>query len=839
MNSFTQSTVIDKINQKIECIDTWEYRGSKKLFLGTYEGLVLVYDVVEKQTSVGTNCSLVIFDTKQLSRKPITQMTVLEPYNILVILTDGEIKVFDLLSGFSQRGMLNKAKGCNIYAISQNGSNLSLCAAVKKKLVLYSWDGTDFIEGKEFNIPDVTKTIDYRENLIVVNFKKAYNIINAHDGSVINIDTDKISYVTFFQDKEFLIVKNNMSFFINSEGTPNRKYALTWNDVPVSLTDIYVASNYTVWRLNPVPTMDLVEQLTSNNEHETAINVLSIAPDTLPGKREKLSKIKMIAAHSLFAREQYQSAMELYLSSYIDPIRVISQYPGFLPPLLQEKLSVAVHTKDIEKNENALSALETFLVGVRKELQKSDKPPYNLNPMELLNSGYDLPTLIDTTLLKVYIKLKPSLITIFFNLKNCLHIEESQRVLIEEKKFTELVSFYQSKSMHREALTLLAKNNPPKDTISYLCQLGAQYLPIILENSRWVLQKSTKDAMTVRYCKIFEKDQKTTIIFTTERKDELPPDQIIHHLEKYAPTFLMEYLEYIINNPMRPDTTPKFHNDLILEYLNKITTLTQDSLTPRIPGETVAGTEPGLLGVLRSKLINFLQTSKYYIPEMLLSRFPFTDLYEERAILLSRIGRHEQALAIYAHKLKNFKMAEDYCDRNYNRDNEDSKDVYLSLLNVYLKPEGNIQPLIEPALSLLNKHYRSINTPKALSLLPLSIPINQLYPFFEAVIRDNTKTKRDNQIIKNLLKAEHVKIKEELINLRSGVIKITDDLICPFCNKRFVGTNAFAAQPNGIAVHYVCFQNQQSKMNNMNNGTHNMSNSSSNINTSMLQNGYH
>ena len=44
----------------------------------------------------------------------------------------------------------------------------------------------------------------------------------------------------------------------------------------------------------------------------------------------------------------------------------------------------------------------------------------------------------------------------------------------------------------------------------------------------------------------------------------------------------------------------------------------------------------------------------------MLSRFPLNDLLEERAILLSRIGQHEQALIIYAHKLHDDKMAEEY-----------------------------------------------------------------------------------------------------------------------------------------------------------------------------------
>ena len=35
----------------------------------------------------------------------------------------------------------------------------------------------------------------------------------------------------------------------------------------------------------------------------------------------------------------------------------------------------------------------------------------------------------------------------------------------------------------------------------------------------------------------------------------------------------------------------------------------------------------------------------------------FAGFYEERAILLGRLGRHEQALAIYVHALRDNKMA--------------------------------------------------------------------------------------------------------------------------------------------------------------------------------------
>ena len=126
------------------------------------------------------------------------------------------------------------------------------------------------------------------------------------------------------------------------------------------------------------------------------------------------------------------------------------------------------------------------------------------------------------------------------------------------------------------------------------------------------------------------------------------------------------------------------------------------------------GEEPGDLGKIRSKLLQFLKRSQHYEAFAHISSFPddgecrlalpllqifsFTilcfitsitpcsfhisptpsscpslplpyphlpscllppDLFEERALLLSRLGRHEVALAIYAHVLKEPEMAEE------------------------------------------------------------------------------------------------------------------------------------------------------------------------------------
>lgn len=116
----------------------------------------------------------------------------------------------------------------------------------------------------------------------------------------------------------------------------------------------------------------------------------------------------------------------------------------------------------------------------------------------------------------------------------------------------------------------------------------------------------------------------------------------------------------------------------------------------------------------------------------------------------------------------------------------------MSLLKVYLRTadiygEGvpnDTEPMIDQALALLVNHSAHIDTPKALELLPSNIPIRGLEPFFEAVLRDRTEARRAAQVLKNLQKAEQLQVQEQLIHYQAKRVVISEDRMCPVCNKR-------------------------------------------------------
>ena len=146
---------------------------------------------------------------------------------------------------------------------------------------------------------------------------------------------------------------------------------------------------------------------------------------------------------------------------------------------------------------------------------------------------------------------------------------------------------------------------------------------------------------------------------------------------------------------------------------------------------------------------------------------------------------------MYAHELNNFELAEEYCARTYNEENEAARDVYLHLLRVLVRPVDG-PPNWNAAKDLLQRHFQRINAGKALELMPDDTSIAELYSFFENVLRDSMETRRNDQVIRNLLKAENLQVREKKLAATSArVIKIEEDTMCPVCNKRmgirFVG----------------------------------------------------
>lgn len=107
-------------------------------------------------------------------------------------------------------------------------------------------------------------------------------------------------------------------------------------------------------------------------------------------------------------------------------------------------------------------------------------------------------------------------------------------------------------------------------------------------------------------------------------------------------------------------------------------------------------------------------------------------MFEERAVILGKLGKHEQVLSIYVNILGDVDRAVGYCNKVYSRGDVVGGEVYVMLITMLLAPTTDnlqdsgidmttvkqspktAQPDLETALSLLEKYADKIESIKVI-----------------------------------------------------------------------------------------------------------------------------
>ncbi|KAK7506799.1 hypothetical protein BaRGS_00001650, partial [Batillaria attramentaria] len=811
-DAFEADPILDKLPLGIESIACYD----NILLVGTKQGHLLQYKITRNPPGEPKKYHTDLErSNKSFSKKPITQVVAVPELFILISLSDNVISVHDLVT-FNLITCVNKTKGATLFAVdcqpqdTQSGSKqfyLRIGVASRRKIQLFYWKNRDFHELlSDLSLYDYPHALSWSKDSLCVGFKRDYYIINVTTGDLkelFPVGTQQPDpLVTRLKDQRLVLQRDKMSIFINAEGEPTQREPINWSDIPVAIAVLpkyvevrtidpklmiqslqlpkarlicqgsgvmYVASQSNLWRLQPVPASQQIRDLLQNKQFELALKLAEQA-DEPPEEREKrIRNINNLYAFQLFCQHRFEESLKLFAKLGTDPSHVIGLYPNLLPQDYRNKLEYPEKVPELEGQEveSGLLALIEYLTQKRNEVMKKDEVITTaiVEGNTTIRSKKQLSQIIDTTLLKCYLQTNEALVAPLLRLKdnNC-HIEESERVLKKKEKFSELIILYETKGMHQKALNLLMKqamrpDSPLKGherTVQYLQHLGAEHLDLIFEYAEWVLKKHPEDGL-----KIFIED--------IPEVETLPRQKVMDYLEKIDPSLAVPYLEHIVLDC--DDETPEFHNRLVLLLKDRVQAL-MDSYIHSLPEAghlpNKAGKEPGELGENRAKLIKFLHESKYYVPERLLTHFPIDGFHEERAIILGRLGRHEQALAIYIHLLQDMRLAEEYCNIHYDKDKEESKDVYLYLLKMYLQPPdmsmlgmapgdtATAKPSQTAALKLLEDHAHKIDVAKALELLPSTIRIRDILTFLENVLENMASERRHNQVLKSLMFCENL-----------------------------------------------------------------------------------
>lgn len=521
----------------------------------------------------------------------------------------------------------------------------------------------------------------------------------------------------------------------------------------------------------------------------------------------------------------------------------------------------------------AVSELNSYLAGARARLQRVIDPATGkLKPRKsssgateeafktLLMSHKDQDDeqlekdlqetfrVVDTTLFRAFMYSRPTLASSLFRIPNfCDPLVVNER-LVEHNRFNELVDFFYGKKLHRQALDLLRKFGSPDEpdeaaptlhgpqrTVLYLQGLPPELIDIILEFSEWTLRKDPKLGMEV-------------FLADSENAETLPRARVLHFLGGIDTALEIQYLEHIISE--LNDMTPEFHNRLVELFIRQLRE------------EKKTGQEEEW-DSLMERLVTFLKDSRQYSLGRAFSLIPRDDsrFYEARAVVLSNMGQHKQALEIYVFQMKDYKKAEEYCNRIHKASehppptspshppgtttitssststedptqDEAHPSIYHTLLSLYLTPPSPHKPNFPPALDLLSKHGSRLPATSTLSLIPDDLPVSELESYFRGRMRNANSIVNETLVVAGLRKTGLV-TSQALLLLGDGLpalpgsgggvggrvggrnrrVVIGEERVCGVCHKR-LGGSVVAVLPGGedAVVHYGCLgRSQQGK----------------------------
>ena len=553
----------------------------------------------------------------------------------------------------------------------------------------------------------------------------------------------------------------------------------------------------------------------------------------------------------LFADGAYTEAMTQFQAAggAVVPTQVLALYPLLLPA----------------EHPHARAPGEAQLQGARLAAAQAALLPYLASAREAAwqqrraaaassgDAGADHTlSLLDTASVRVMLAVgadSEQLLRLLI-LPNAVDLPAGEALLSDAGKHTELVALYRSHGEHRRALELLrrlgraasgaaaasstgtASPFGPRALVEYLLAMKPQDAPLLLEFSVCVLAERPEEALQL----------------FTRAQPPLPSAAVLPHLRRHAPQLCAPYLEAELG--CRGDSAPQeFHNALVL--------LRQEAVTQERAAAAACGAtwEEASRSAARVALLGALGDPRLrFAPERLLSRFPGTAQHAERALLLRRLGRHRDALLLLAGAsgLGDTQAAERYADDVWLTAQQmragttppptppegeaPEQDVYLTLLQVYLEEaqaESEAQgesegaeggggdragdddgdPLAPPqphsrmlaaALQLLSRRAERVDGCRALALLPATLPLRRLLPFFEGALLGAREARRGLALQRALRRRENLGAREALALASERHVLLNADRLCALCPGR-IGGAVFAVFPDNRVVHYTCY----------------------------------
>ncbi|KAI9189798.1 Vacuolar morphogenesis protein 6 [Blastocladiella emersonii ATCC 22665] len=425
-------------------------------------------------------------------------------------------------------------------------------------------------------------------------------------------------------------------------------------------------------------------------------------------------------------------------------------------------------------------------------------------------------TVVDMALVRVYLRDKSDvMLGSLLRIKNSCPIDATAALLLRHHKYSELVDFYSSKSLHDQALDLLMRKamegttsslSGPRALLSYLYKLDGspEHNPIVFKYLGWVFQVDPAAALEfVQDCRI-------------------EASQLVHFLMALSPRYVVAYLDFLIF------TQQKSASVLHEAYVRSLIELVQLEQADEAAGTDrdgessdeefgggdeeeqddddaagrTSGIPPPVAGAVvgddtpAARLVKFLKSSDAkYQPESVLAMFPATGFWEEKLAVYRRLGDIDRALQLLVEDLRAVDGAVELV--------REAQSHHVALVELCVAAPWCPRPTILDLLAEFGDHMPPASV---LELVTALDPEAHLaYPIVARAFARIAAQVHRSSVVRALAQREHDAACIRLAALQCESAVVEDRTLCPVCGKR-IGNSAIvtSARSPASVVHFAC-----------------------------------
>eukprot|EP00698_Gefionella_okellyi_P022229 TRINITY_DN7336_c0_g1_i1.p1 TRINITY_DN7336_c0_g1~~TRINITY_DN7336_c0_g1_i1.p1 ORF type:complete len:869 (-),score=158.65 TRINITY_DN7336_c0_g1_i1:640-3246(-) len=837
--AFELENLLDGLSQKPECI----YATDTHVYIGTSDGQILMYRIA-KSGAIWV-CTLEIKKALPCGKKPIERIEGFPKLKYLMVLADGNVYL-QHHSTLDHIKVIAQAKGASLLCI--DALQFRLCVCVKKKLMLFDHYSNDWVYSKELLLNDVPIAMAWSGNAVCVGYKKEYGLLRWDTGdskTLYAVGAEMRPITRCLERGQLLVMEDSVAHVMDENGVERSTF--NFSTAPVSVgysypfvvalagktleirnvdnenlqqnipvervvmlgdagehSTVVVAAANKLHVLVPVPIDEQIKSLVALKRVNEALQLFNMISSRIPGidTNAKIQEIHEMAGFVLFSDTNFKDAFPHFRQSNVDPRELVAFFPGLAPRNMTPYIPRNIYTG------RSIDMLVRDALAVRKGFSQPEKEKQHSQLLTKVKRelaafllerrrGLTGPTAVttDTALVKLYVELdqRDELLALLRR-RHHADLADSLEILQAAGWWFNVGSLYASKDMTQEALetwrTLGAgqtqddRSDGIDPTVELLSAMNDN--PLLWKYARWVLDKDV--------------DRGIEIFTKATRKEPLNAATVLQFFDGFRgrDQLVEAFLEFLVIEENVADEV--YSTQLVNRYLDTVLTLVpSDYATSKQRRQP--GSEPGLLGKTRGKLYRFLEWSSYYNVDAVLQRVENSPLYEECVLVYGKAAMHGPALRTLVYKLDNHAGAEAYCVKH--QPTSGYNNVFIELLQIYLRPDSGLPLMLEPALAVLDAHARQINAAKALELIPASVSVARLARYLAQVLEYRTHTARQTMTLKSVAKATTLQAKCAVVAERGRYVTITPDVCCGLCNKRLL-TSVFAVYPNQTIVHMGC-----------------------------------